>query len=238
MVSVVNRDNLNSFNEFVGAKISNHLFRLYKIPDFIQFCFPQVVWCIPDPGKKVFVTFDDGPHPQSTPYILEMLEQFGAKATFFCLGSHVELHPETFNRILDSGHGIGNHGYHHWSGWRTRTMPYLNNTRQGSKIIGSNLFRPPYGRLTWQQYIRLRDEFKVVMWTLNSYDYDQKSSHSTSINKLCSYTQSGSIVLFHDQPSSLKSTLYILSEYLSHLTEKGFTFEKIEEAGLSPKNNL
>ncbi|HMQ07445.1 MAG TPA: polysaccharide deacetylase family protein [Saprospiraceae bacterium] len=229
---------MNSFNEFVGAKIPNHLLRLYKIPDFIQFCFSQLIWRIPNSEKKVFLTFDDGPHPQSTPYILEMLEQFEARATFFCLGAHIELYPEMFNRILNAGHGIGNHGYHHLSGWQTRIETYIKNTRQGSKITGSDLFRPPYGRLTWQQYNNLKCEFKILMWSLNTYDYDQKQSLNTTINKLCNHTKSGSIVLFHDQPSSLKTTLYILYEYLSHLTEKGFSCESIEEAGLSPKYHL
>lgn len=173
---------------------------LVNTPSFIQKLFPNVVWDSTY-DHKLHLTFDDGPHPESTPKILALLDRLNLSATFFCLGKNVEKYPQLFDNIIKSGHQIGNHGYKHLSGWKTSFADYVENVNLSKGITGSDLYRPPYGRMTYRQYKRVSQDNTIIGWSLMPGDFDSKVSESqlqTRFNK----KTNNSIIVLHDTPSS------------------------------------
>lgn len=179
------------------------------IPKIFRISFPDPVWTVKN-SDFYYLTFDDGPHPESTPLLLDKLEQLNVKVYFFCLGSQVENYPELYKRIKTSGHGIGHHGYNHLSGWKTETRTYTENLKTSNKVFKSNLYRPPYGRISYDQYKIIKKDFKIVMWDIMPGDFDNKVSAESAAKFIEKNARYGSIVALHDNPRFIYKTLKIL----------------------------
>lgn len=208
---------------------------LIKTPKFIQNLFPNFTWQIPTNEKELFLTFDDGPIPEVTPWVLETLEKFGAKATFFCVGDNVQKHPSIFENILTKGHAIGNHTFNHLNGWATDNISYFHNIRKSAKICNSELFRPPYGRLKPKQAQFLQRHYKVVMWDTLSGDFDPKIDANTCYRNVIKNAKSGSIIVFHDSLKAKAKLETVLPKTLEYFLEKGYKFSAIKQ-GLRSEN--
>ncbi|PLX18272.1 MAG: polysaccharide deacetylase family protein [Marinilabiliales bacterium] len=194
--------------------------------------FRDLTWHFAGKEDELFLTFDDGPTPEITPWILSVLKEYDAKATFFCIGGKVERFPELYNQIVDDGHSIGNHGYLHMNGWRTGTEKYVRNVERAACFINSNLFRPPYGRIRPKQISMLKQHFKIIMWDVISRDYDNDISGEECLENVLDYTESGSIIVFHDNLKAEKNLKYTLPKFLEHFTKQNYTFNSIESVDL------
>lgn len=200
------------------------------IPRMVTWLFPNRVWQIPTAKKEIFLSFDDGPHPRITPLVLDMLAAHGAKASFFCIGDRVKRFPDIYQRILDEGHAIGNHTFHHLNGWKTNDADYLTNITEAALCIDSRLFRPPYGRIKGSQARAIVAKgFKTIMWTVLSGDYDAKLNPAQCSNRVLENIEPGFIILFHDAEKAEKNMLFALEKLLEVSKLKGFRCEKINE---------
>lgn len=183
---------------------------------------------MPGQSKKIYLTFDDGPHPVATPFVLEQLKKYNAKATFFCIGKNIDEYPFLYEEILDDGHMVGNHTYNHLNGWKTDDATYIENIVLAKKRIDSNLFRPPYGRATKFQLRLLKQQGMLpVMWTVLSGDFDTGLSREKCLINVVKNTMEGSIVIFHDSTKAFERLEYVLPRVMDHFSAKGFQFEKI-----------
>lgn len=178
------------------------------------------------PENKIFLTFDDGPIPEVTPWVLDELKKHNAKATFFCIGDNIETHPEIFKRILSEGHVVGNHSYNHLNGWQAKTSSYISNVIQCEKSIEhhagihntTKLFRPPYGRMTEKQaQILLNKGFKIVMWSVLSFDYHSKASKKECLQNVIKNLHPGNIIVFHDSLKAEEKLRYVLPRVLDYV---------------------
>lgn len=200
-----------------------------KPPGWIRKLYWSLNWSIKSKSKSLYLTFDDGPTPEITPWVLNELDKFNAKATFFCIGRNVERHPEIYNDIIARGHAIGNHTYSHLKGWRTNNKEYVSDTMLAAQYIDSNLFRPPYGKIGQQQIRSLKKAgFKLFMWDVLSEDYNHEISEQQCLNNVLQYTQSGSIIVFHDSVKASKNLYGALPEVLKTFTEQNFVFRKLK----------
>jgi peptidoglycan-N-acetylglucosamine deacetylase len=190
--------------------------------------FKDLIWSIPDRNKELFLTFDDGPTLGVTEWVLSVLREYNAKATFFCAGENVENHPELYKQIIAEGHSVGNHGYSHIKGWRTSNEKYFQNVRKASEYISSNLFRPPYGRIKPSQIRQLKKEFKIVMWDVLTRDYNTSLKKETCLKKTIKSVKPGSVIVFHDIIKAEKNLKYVLPEVLKFYSAKGFQFSSID----------
>lgn len=213
-------------------------FYTVKTPKLVTWLFPKLLWEFSVSEKKIFLTFDDGPIPEVTPWVLEQLANYNAKATFFCIGDNVRKHPDIYNRLIAEGHTIGNHTQHHVNGWKVSTSKYISNTIEAKEALEntaeasseavSNLFRPPYGKLTPQLSKKLRKlGYKIVMWNVLSGDFDTKLSPEKCLDNVLNATETGSIVVFHDSLKAYKKLHYVLPKVLKHFSDLGYTFERI-----------
>jgi peptidoglycan/xylan/chitin deacetylase (PgdA/CDA1 family) len=203
-----------------------------KTNRIIKWIFPNYVWDIPNDGQKVFLTFDDGPTPEITEWVLEQLKKYNAKATFFCIGNNIEKYPEIFQKTIAEGHAIGNHTFDHLNGWKTTTEDYIENVKlyetQNPKLVTRNLFRPPYGKIKHSQSKILRKlGYKIIMWDVLSRDYDQSISATQCLENVLSNIETGSIIVFHDSVKAEHNLKYVLPKTLEFLKEKGFICDKI-----------
>ena len=210
-----------------------------KTPVAIKKMFPNYIWDIPSTEKSIYLTFDDGPTPKITNWVLNTLKQYNAKATFFCIGNNIEKHPDIFQNILNEGHSIGNHTQNHIKGWKTKTEAYLKNIEACNKqfpnalIINRkssivNLFRPPYGQIKPKQgKALLKLGYKIIMWDVLSFDWDNNVSKENCANNIISKAKSGSIVVFHDSVKASKNMMYALPKALEYFSKKGYTFKAI-----------
>ncbi|ANI89830.1 polysaccharide deacetylase [Arachidicoccus ginsenosidimutans] len=193
--------------------------------------YPNRVWKKNTEGEKVlYLTFDDGPHETATPFALHTLRGFQAKATFFCIGKNVEQHPTIFQQILDEGHSVGNHTFNHLNGWKTDAKTYLENIGQTEKIISTQLFRPPYGRMTKQEekiFLQQYRQHQIIMWDVLSGDFDTKISGEKCWNNILKNAESGSVIVFHDSAKAFDRMKIALPKTLEYFSEKGFRFEKL-----------
>jgi len=190
--------------------------------------FRDLTWHFTGKDNELFLTFDDGPTPEITPWVLSQLKEFDAKATFFCVGKSVETYPELYQQILDEGHSVGNHSYSHLKGWRTSSKGYVDSAKKAAQIISSDLFRPPYGHIRPKQISVLKQSFKIIMWDVLSKDYSKKIDEEKCLNNVIDYAESGSIIVFHDSQKAEKNLRYALPKVLEHYTEKGYAFNSIE----------
>lgn len=197
-------------------------------PYLVRKLYRSLVWRIPTVEKKVYLTFDDGPIPDVTPWVLEMLEQYKAKATFFCIGENVEKHPTIYQQIINGGHAVGNHTFNHLKGWKTTNVNYYNNIEKCAGLVSSNLFRPPYGQIKKSQIKDLKSYYSIIMWDVLSYDFDQSISPGKCLSNVLRYTREGSIIVFHDSLKAQSNLKYTLPKLLEHLCLKGFTLKVLE----------
>ncbi|MFN7118060.1 MAG: polysaccharide deacetylase family protein, partial [Saprospiraceae bacterium] len=205
---------------------------LVKTPQFIQNLFPNFTWRIPTQEKVLYLTFDDGPIPEVTPWVLEQLDAYAAKATFFCVGDNIRKHPEVFDLVKTKGHSVGNHTFNHLNGWCTENIPYFHNVRNGANQVHTVLFRPPYGRLKPKQAQFLQRHYRIVMWDVLSGDFDAAISPEQCLSNVLHNAQNGSIVVFHDSLKTESKLNYVLPRVLQHFTEQGFRFERLDEQQL------
>ncbi|KAB8151978.1 polysaccharide deacetylase family protein [Kordia sp. TARA_039_SRF] len=208
-----------------------------KTPKLAKWLFPSLVWEFSVTEKKLFLTFDDGPIPEVTPWVLEQLAKYNAKATFFCIGDNIEKHSEIFQQLLKEGHAIGNHTQQHVNGWKVSKKAYITNIQEAQKSIenhlensaeASKLFRPPYGKLTPQLCKRVQKlGYKIIMWDVLSGDFDKNLSPEKSLSNVVNNAETGSIIVFHDSLKAFEKLKYALPKVLQHFHELGYTFERI-----------
>ena len=199
---------------------------LVKTPIFIQKIYESCTWRI-DSKDSIYLTFDDGPHPEATPLVLELLKTYDAKATFFCIGENARAHPKLVQQILVSGHTIGNHSYSHPSGWTTKTKNYIADVDKCKEVIDSKLFRPPYGRLKPSQLNELVAKYKVIMWDIMCGDFEDQLAKEICLSNITDNAKAGSIILLHDTASSIKKLKYVLPKVLEFYNTKGLIFKAI-----------
>lgn len=192
---------------------------------WIRWIYPKATWRMSRKEHSVYLTFDDGPIPEATPFILRTLEEYGAKATFFMVGDNVRKYPELFRQIVDAGHRVGNHTYNHWGGMRHSAEEYGANVDKANELIGSRLFRPPHGWMRWPQYIWLKGRYRIVMWDLVTRDYSKWVSAEGVLRNVTRYTRNGSIITFHDSLKSIDKLHYALPRALKWMKEQGFEFK-------------
>jgi peptidoglycan-N-acetylglucosamine deacetylase len=200
---------------------------LVKTPEIIKPLARNLLWNIPDSANELFLTFDDGPTPEITEQILDILADYSARATFFCVGKNASAHPEIVTRIKSEGHHLGHHSYNHLDGWKTSAYRYAHDVLLGSKVIESSLFRPPYGHLTMTQYQLLKKRFRLIMWDVLSGDFDPGVSALTCHQNVMKHTVAGSIVVFHDSLKASGRTLVALPLILRDFKARGYSFSPI-----------
>jgi peptidoglycan/xylan/chitin deacetylase (PgdA/CDA1 family) len=214
------------------------MFYPFRIPSFIQRVFPKYLWSKSMDEEVIYLTFDDGPTPEITPWVLNLLEQYNAKATFFCIGKNLRQHPVLVRQIVEQQHKIGNHSFSHLKGWQTKSKNYINDILQAAEIIQSTtnntainqklLFRPPYGQITKTQANVLIDKgFTIVLWNILTGDFDPNLNPEKSLKKTLKNTKPGSIVVFHDSLKAKKNLQYILPNVLKHWSQQGYQFKTL-----------
>ena len=204
-------------------------FYTIKTPTIIQKFFPNYCWRFSASAKEIYLTFDDGPTPEITTYVLNELKKHNAKATFFCIGKNVKKYHTIYERIKKEGHAIGNHTYNHLNASRVTKTSYIENMQKAAKRIKSNLFRPPYGRLKSSQARSIISMgYKIIMWDVLSADFDTTVTPEKCLKNVLSKTSSGSIVVMHDSHKAKDKIYYALPKILSYFTEKGYVFKSID----------
>ncbi len=201
-----------------------HFVRPFFILNYI---YPQAIWRKEKNKNNIYLTFDDGPIPEITPWILDCLKERKIKATFFCVGDNVVKHPEIFSRILSEGHVVGNHTFNHLKGWESDDDLYLNNVSKCDEVTNSNFFRPPYGRIKKSQLKELSKEYKIIMWDVLTGDYDARISPEQCYKNCINYCRNGSIIVFHDNIKAIENLKYALPKSIDYLIEKGFKFKTL-----------
>lgn len=201
---------------------------IVKTPALIQRVAPGFLWRVRTQEKVLYLTFDDGPIPEITPWVLDVLREWRAKATFFCVGDNVRKHPEVLQQVLDEGHAVGNHTFHHLNGWKTPLAQYLENIEKCRAVLPSRLFRPPYGCITPAQAKQLRNQYRIVMWEVLSWDFDAKITPQKCLHNVLSCARPGSVIVMHDSLKAARNMRFALPELLRHFTEQGYRFEGLE----------
>ncbi len=205
-----------------------------KTNGLIKKIFSNYIWDVPNHDNKIYLTFDDGPTPEITEWTLNQLDNYNAKATFFCIGDNIRKYPEIFKRVVEKNHSIGNHTFNHLNGWKTEMTNYINNTFLCQSEIEKNtsevtkLFRPPYGKIKLSQSHKLRkSDYKIIMWDILSEDYDVSITKEKCLKNVIDNLQSGSIIVFHDSIKAFPHLEYTLPKVLEYGSKKGFIFEKL-----------
>lgn len=205
-----------------------------KTHPLVKLLFPKYIWDIPSPDKSVYLTFDDGPIPAITEFVLEQLKAYDAKATFFCIGENAVKNPQLLQKILANGHKIGNHTYNHLNGWKTSKADYIQNMVKCDaalhEISGKKpqLFRPPYGKIKLSQSAKIRKlGYRIIMWDVISFDFDQSVSPEKCLQNILQNISEGSIVVFHDSIKAFKNLEFALPKTLQYLKENGYKCEVI-----------
>lgn len=203
---------------------------LVSTPKLLRAFYPSLVWQIDTLQKELYLTFDDGPHKTVTPFVLETLKQYDAKATFFCIGKNVDANKEVYKRIIDEGHSVGNHTQNHLNGWKTSKYYYIKNIAVASERINSTLFRPPYGRIKKSQIKSLQtpdSQLKIIMWSVLSGDFDTNISGEKCLKNVLKNSKQGSIVVFHDSEKAFERLQYALPKTLEHFSKQGYQFKAL-----------
>jgi peptidoglycan/xylan/chitin deacetylase (PgdA/CDA1 family) len=201
---------------------------LFKTPRLVETLFSSKTWGFSRSEKAVYLTFDDGPDPQITSWILDFLQEKRLKATFFCVGENVLKHPEIFERIKREGHSVGNHSMNHVKGTETTFKSYIQNIEEANELIQSKLFRPPYGRMTLRQTIALKKDYQIIMWSWLSNDFNKKISSEEILKKATKQIRNGDIIVLHDNHKTAERIQLILPQLIQILRDKGLDFKRIE----------
>lgn len=207
------------------------MFYPVKTPWWLKKLYGQCIWNMPADEKLIYLTFDDGPHPTITPFVLDQLRSYGARATFFCIGKNVVAHRDVYERILLEGHKTGNHTFNHLNGWKTSDEEYFDNISEAKKFIDSELFRPPYGKATRFQLRQLASsalKFRIIMWDVLSGDFDTTITPEKCTLNVVRYSKAGSIIVFHDSEKAFSRLQVALPKMLKYFSEKGYKFEAID----------
>ena len=201
---------------------------LVKTPPIVKTIFADFVWHIDTDIKEVYLTFDDGPIPGLTPWVLDVLAEYNSKATFFCVGENVKKNRSIFDRIVREGHTIGNHTYNHLNGWNTENEVYLQNVAECDRYMETNLFRPPYGKMKPSQSSLIKSEKTVVMWDVLSGDFDLSITKEKCLTNVIENYSQGSVIVFHDNIKAEEKLKYVLPSFLEHLAENGFVASNLD----------
>ena len=207
-----------------------------KTPKLFPVLYRDQVWSFSSKEKNIYLTFDDGPTPEITNWVLDLLDQYNAKATFFCIGKNIELYTDIFMRISGNGHAIGNHTYDHLNGWKTSNEDYENSVLKAANIIDqlnvsnkSKLFRPPYGKINRAQTKSLvKNNYRIIMWSVLSADFDNAIDEATCLNNVTKNAHNGSIIVFHDSVKAFDKLQIVLPKVLDHFSKKGYCFKAID----------
>jgi peptidoglycan/xylan/chitin deacetylase (PgdA/CDA1 family) len=204
-----------------------------KTPWWVKKIYPSYYWDIKTREKILFLSFDDGPHPKATPFVLDQLRRYNARASFFCVGKNVDAYPSIFNRILEEGHSVGNHTYQHVNGWKTADSEYLQDISKAAVKIDSILFRPPYGRIRSFQAKNVaaamkKTDAKIIMWDVLSGDFDENITGERCLQNVVLNARSGSIIVFHDSEKAFRLLQYSLPLVLEYFSKKGYRFETLK----------
>ncbi len=200
---------------------------LVNSPFWLQWLYPSLTWHKSRKEKRIYLTFDDGPIPVVTPFVLNTLKKYDAKATFFCIGDNVAKHPDVFQQILADGHSIGNHTYNHLNGWKTSDRFYIDNIQKCYELLKCNLFRPPYGKIKRSQISYIKSQqpnLNIIMWDVLSGDFDPDITAEKCLNNVIKHAQNGSVIVFHDSVKAYPRLEFILPNILELLTNKGYSF--------------
>ena len=192
---------------------------------WLRWLYPRATWRMDKNVKAVYLTFDDGPIPEATPFILKTLADFNIKATFFMVGDNVRKHPELYKMVVDAGHRIGNHTFNHYGGFKHTVRGYMANTEKADKLLHTNLFRPPHGAIRLPQYFWLGRKYRIVMWDLVTRDYSKWMTAEDVVNNVKRYVRNGSIITFHDSLKSIDKLRTALPESIKWLKEQGYEFK-------------
>jgi peptidoglycan/xylan/chitin deacetylase (PgdA/CDA1 family) len=195
---------------------------LVRPPFLLKSFYPELLWRVNTREKVVYLTFDDGPHPEITPWVLDQLKAADAKALFFCVGENVEKYPDIYARILAEGHQTGNHTYNHLNGWNSDSRKYLKNLVRCAQVVNSRFFRPPYGRVKKSQSALIRKQFQIVMWDVLSGDFDAATTPEECLDQTLRSTREGSVVVFHDSAKAKVNLTYTLPRYLQQMKNNGY----------------
>lgn len=206
---------------------------LIRPPKVYRWLYRKAIFRLSNREKTVYLTFDDGPHPEVTPAVLDILRGHQVKATFFVLGKNVLEHPELIQDMKAQGHVVANHGMNHLNGWQTDTETYVNDALEGKKITGSSLFRPAYGKLTLGQYNRLRKTETIVFWDVISGDFDHQIDEQRVISNVLKNVENGSVIVMHDSKKAMNNLIGSLNEIIVKLKQEGFCFGTLS-ASLEP----
>lgn len=203
-----------------------------KIPWLLRRVYPEFVWKIPSKERVVYLSFDDGPHPVITPFVLDLLVKFDARASFFCIGDNVQRHPDIYRRMVAEGHAVGNHTNNHLNGWKTDDEEYVQNIRDASVHIRSSLFRPPYGRIKKSQARMMKQsadlkQLRVIMWDVLSGDFDTAFTPEICFRNVVDNVSPGSVIVFHDSEKAFGNLRQCLPEVLSWLKTEGYAMRAI-----------
>jgi len=196
-------------------------------PFFLRWYYPEVIWNKSRVVKKLFLTFDDGPIPEITNWILDTLLAYNIKATFFCVGENISKHPEILQRIITEGHRVGNHTFNHLKGWDTTDEEYIENVYKCHELTQSKLFRPPYARAKKSQLKHLKNDFEFIYWDVLTGDFDLNLSPEGCFQNVIRHTKNGSIIVFHDNIKAIPRVQYALPKTIEYFLAKGFTFETL-----------
>jgi len=210
------------------------LLHLYRTPRLLRLLSSNLIWNVNTSEKEIYLTFDDGPIPDLTDYVLDLLKQYEAEATFFCVGDNIRKHPDIFDKILRHGHAVGNHTFNHMKAWSNNITDYLENIEKCQQILesklgkkGKALFRPPHGQIDFTLIKALKQQYLLIMWDILSYDFDHAHSAKDSLKRVTKKTKPGSIIVFHDSYKAEAKLKYMLPKFLSHFTNLGYTFKKL-----------
>ena len=206
-----------------------------KTPKIIRFFFKDYLWSIKTNDKEIYLTFDDGPTPVVTEFVLDTLKKYQAKATFFCIGKNIDNHPKIFQRILNEGHSVGNHTQNHLNGWKTKTLSYIENVKKCQNSLDNvqdykreKLFRPPYGKIAMNQAKKIiKQGYRIIMWSVLSGDFDLKITKEQCLNNVLKNTKKGDIVVFHDSKKAYTNIEYTLPKVLDYFVKQAFVFKKL-----------
>lgn len=200
-----------------------------RTPAVFRWIYNRCIWQKSQTEKIVYLSFDDGPHPEITPFVLEELKKWNAKASFFCIGENVVRYPEIFEQIQQNGHTIGNHTFHHMNGWETNNETYFHDIQQAAEYIPAVLFRPPYGRIRFSQLKKIEKHttLTVVMWSLLSGDFDQSITPEKCVANILDNIRNGDIVVFHDSLKAKKNLTYALPIVLAYLKQQGYQCKQL-----------
>jgi peptidoglycan/xylan/chitin deacetylase (PgdA/CDA1 family) len=206
-----------------------------KTPWWLKKLYPSYVWNIKTNEKVLYLTFDDGPHPVATPFVLDALKKYNAKATFFCIGKNVKAFQGIYKKIIESGHSIGNHTYNHLNGWKTSKEVYLDDVAKAAGLIDSFLFRPPYGRIAKKHANLIKktlnnSKAKIIMWSILSGDFDPSNTKENCLDNVAKYAKPGSIIVFHDSEKAFPLMSHTLEGSLKYFSENGYRFDTLDAA--------